>query len=61
MFLYYQNECLGEIDGATIEGPWTYGKIKPNENMEKFKEFFRAVVDGDDPSAIEKFERCSTR
>ncbi|UQZ41384.1 hypothetical protein [Bacillus subtilis] len=56
MYLYYQDECLGKIEGTTIEGPWAYGKIIPNEKMEKFKDFFRAVVDEDDPSAIEKFD-----
>ncbi|MBT2714070.1 hypothetical protein J7E23_14665 [Pseudomonas sp. ISL-88] len=56
MFLYYQNVCLGKIEGAAIEGPWAYGKIIPNEKMENFKDFFRAVVDEDDSSAIEKFD-----
>ncbi|AME05200.1 hypothetical protein NNG64_08740 [Bacillus siamensis] len=56
MFLYYQNECLGKIEGVAVEGPWAYGKIIPNEKMENFKDFFRAVVDEDNPSAIEKFD-----
>ncbi|MEW4023036.1 hypothetical protein AB4Y69_04830 [Bacillus sp. YAF8] len=56
MFLYYQNECLGKIEGVAVEGPWAYGKITPNDKMENFKDFFRAVVDEDDPFAIEKFD-----
>ncbi|ARC60406.1 hypothetical protein BaDB11_01764 [Bacillus licheniformis] len=30
MLLYYKNECLGEIKGATVEGVWMYGTIIPN-------------------------------
>ncbi|MBZ5518839.1 hypothetical protein [Bacillus sp. KS1] len=56
MFLYYQNECLGKIEGVAVEGPWAYGKIIPNDKMENFKDFFRAVIDEDDPFAIEKFD-----
>ncbi|MBU8787241.1 MULTISPECIES: hypothetical protein [Bacillus] len=55
MLLYYKNECLGEIKGATVEGVWMYGTIIPNENMEKFKDFFKAVVNEDDPFAIEQY------
>ena len=45
MFLYFQDECLGEIQDINTEGMWMYGKLIPNQNIVKFKEFFKALMD----------------
>ncbi|MEK3644426.1 hypothetical protein [Aeribacillus sp. FSL M8-0235] len=45
MFLYFQDECLGEIQDINTEGMWMYDKLIPNQNIVKFKEFFKALTD----------------
>ncbi|WP_420909372.1 hypothetical protein [Aneurinibacillus migulanus] len=42
--LYFQNEYLGEIQGASVEGMWMNGRIIPSKNMNRFKDFFAEIV-----------------
>lgn len=42
--LYFQDECLGEIQDINTEGMWMYGKLIPNQNIVKFKDFFKALT-----------------
>ncbi|MGE7593542.1 hypothetical protein ACQKM1_08490 [Peribacillus frigoritolerans] len=44
MFLYFRNECLGEIQNDYKEGLWFYGSIIANENIKKYKDFLAALV-----------------
>ncbi|USK79415.1 hypothetical protein LHV56_21680 [Peribacillus frigoritolerans] len=44
MFLYFRNECLGEIQNDNKEGVWFYGSIIANENIIKYKDFLTALV-----------------
>jgi hypothetical protein len=48
MNLYYKDVNLGEIkDNYVVDGMWLYGEIFPNDNLEIFREFLKALVDED--------------
>ncbi len=43
--LYFSNEFLGKISDISIDGMWINAEITPSKNMEKFNDFFAAIVD----------------
>jgi hypothetical protein len=43
--LYYLNEFLGDIVNINVEGMWINAKIIPSKNIDKFNDFFSAIVD----------------
>ncbi|WP_433956833.1 hypothetical protein [Cytobacillus horneckiae] len=45
MKLYFSNEFLGKISDISIDGMWINAEITPSKNMEKFNDFFAAIVD----------------
>lgn len=45
MKLYFLNEFLGDICNISVEGMWINAKITPSENIDKFIDFFTAIVD----------------
>lgn len=45
MKLYFLNEFLGDIRNISVEGMWINAEIIPTENIDKFNDFFAAVVD----------------
>lgn len=45
MKLYFLNEFLGDIHNISVEGMWINAEITPSKNIEKFKDFFAAIVD----------------
>ncbi|MDQ0224431.1 hypothetical protein [Metabacillus niabensis] len=45
MKLYFINEYLGDIHNTGVEGMWVYAEITPSKNIDKFNDFFAALVD----------------
>ncbi|MFJ5963737.1 hypothetical protein [Bacillus sp. NPDC093026] len=45
MKLYFLNEFLGDICDINVDGMWVNGKITPSNNIDKFNDFFAALVD----------------
>ncbi len=45
MKLYFLNEFLGDIRNISVEGMWINAQITPSKNIDKFNDFFAAIVD----------------
>lgn len=45
MKLYFLNEFLGDIRDINVDGMWVNGEITPSNNIDKFSDFFAALVD----------------
>ncbi len=45
MKLYFLDEFLGDIQNINVEGMWINAEFTPSKNMEKFNDFFAAIVD----------------
>lgn len=45
MKLYFLDEFLGDIRNITAEGTWMNAEISPSTTMNKFKNFFAAMID----------------
>lgn len=45
MKLYFLNEFLGDIRNINIDGMWINAEITPSKNIDKFNDFFAAIVD----------------
>lgn len=45
MKLYFLNEFLGDIHNINVDGMWTNGEITPSKSIDKFNDFFVAIVD----------------
>lgn len=43
--LYFLNEFLGDIRNISVEGMWINAEITPSKNIDKFNDFFAAIVD----------------
>jgi hypothetical protein len=43
--LYFLNEFLGDIGNVSVDGMWINAEITTSKNMEKFNDFFAAIVD----------------
>ncbi|MEC0985280.1 hypothetical protein [Bacillus safensis] len=48
MKLYFLNEFLGDIRDINVDGMWVNGEIIPSNNIDKFNDFFAALVDEED-------------
>ncbi|MFH0070651.1 hypothetical protein [Peribacillus sp. NPDC056705] len=55
MFLFFRNECLGEIQNDYKEGVWFYGSIIANENIKKYKDFLAALVNEEEEFKEDSF------
>lgn len=45
MKLYFLNEFLGDIRNINIDGMWINAEIIASKNIDKFDDFFLAIVD----------------
>lgn len=45
--LYFLNEFLGDIRNISFEGMWINAEITSSKNIDKFNDFFAAIVDED--------------
>jgi hypothetical protein len=43
--LYFLNEYLGDIRNISVEGMWINAEFTPSKNLDKFNDFFAAIVD----------------
>ncbi|MFP7226431.1 hypothetical protein [Priestia filamentosa] len=56
MKLYFSDEYLGDIESPKVEGLWMYGTIKPTESLEKYRDFFEALLDEDNQFNEEEYD-----
>ncbi|MFB1052301.1 hypothetical protein [Paraliobacillus sp. JSM ZJ581] len=45
MKLYFINEFLGNIHNINVDGMWMNAEIIPSKSIDKFNDFFTAIVD----------------
>lgn len=55
MKLYFLNEFLGDIRNITAEGIWMNAEISPSTTMNKFQNFFAAMIDEENDFEETKF------
>ena len=57
MKLYFLKEFSGNIRNVHDEGMWVTAKLDPSNNIDKFNEFFPAILDDDNDFEETKYKQ----
>lgn len=56
MQLYYQNRCLGWVDGVFLDQPEVHGRFSPAAGIEPFEDLFAWLVNEDNAGEEPPFD-----